>query len=209
MRYCASSRFFKFLSIFIAIILAAACPGGNGLLAQTPPPSDNLKIVIIEGDNFTNNIKKRTSREPIVEVRDRNNRRVPGAAVIFQLPQSGPGGTFLDGSKVLNVITGSDGRAVARGLRPNNAAGTFQISITASAGGETATLAITQTNALAGAALATGAGTAGAGGAGVSLPIIAVIAGGAVAAGLIAARVVAGGGGKKAKISIGQPSLGQ
>ncbi len=40
---------------------------------------DDLKIAIIAGDGFTNNIKKRTAREEIVEVRDRNNKPVASA----------------------------------------------------------------------------------------------------------------------------------
>src|SRR5690349_15440587 len=53
----------------------------------------DLKIVVVRGEGFSNNLKKRVAREPIVEVRDRNNKPVAGATVTFALPGAGPGGT--------------------------------------------------------------------------------------------------------------------
>ncbi|MDQ6664159.1 MAG: hypothetical protein M3Z23_07180 [Acidobacteriota bacterium] len=171
--------------------------------------NDNLRIVIIEGDQFTNNIKKRTTREPIVEVRDKDGKRVPGAAVVFLLPQDGAGGTFANGSKVLNVITDQNGRAVARTLRPNNVAGSFKISVTASLNGQIATAVITQTNALigAGAAGVAGAGAGAAGGGALGATTIAVLAGGVATAAIVTAKLLTNGNAKKARITIGQPTL--
>jgi hypothetical protein len=97
---------------------------------ENPPPSD-LKIVVVRGEGFTNNLKKRIAREPIVEVRDRNNKPVSGATVTFLLPGGGPGGTFANGQNMLTVFTGQNGRAIATGFTPNNVAGTFNINVTA------------------------------------------------------------------------------
>lgn len=161
------------------------------LPAQTPP-TDDLKIVIIDGDNFTNNIKRRTARDPVVEVRDRDNRRVPGAAVVFLLPQSGPGGTFANGSKILNVVADQNGQATATGLQPSGV-GRFQIQVRAISQGRTGVTSIAQRN-VKGAALGTTAA--------ITLAVIAAAATG-VALGVRAA----GGGGNKTTISVGPPSL--
>jgi len=197
----------------LALISLAGVP--SVLQAQAAPQeatkNDNLKIVIIEGDQFTNNIKKRTTREPIVEVRDKDNKRVPGAAVVFLLPQDGAGGTFANGSKVLNVITDQNGRAVARTLRPNNVAGTFKITVTASLSGQVATAVITQTNALIGAgaagAASAGVGVGAGGGGALGATTIAALVGGVATAAVITAKLLTNGNAKKARITIGQPTL--
>ena len=161
------------------------------LPAQEPPP-DDLKIVIIHGDNFTNNIKRRTAREAVVEVRDRDKRRVPGAAVAFLLPQNGAGGTFLDGSKLLNVVTDQNGRAAMTGLQPNSTLGKFQIQVKATSNGRTGSAVLNRRNATA---------------AGLSAVTIAIIIAVAVAAAVLTARALSGGGGKTARISVGVPTI--
>ncbi len=147
-------------------------PQVPGQLAQPR----KLNIIIVEGDGALNNIRQRVAREPIVQVEDENRRPVGGALVTFFLPNQGPSAAFADGSRTLTVTTDSNGRAVARGLRPNNVQGKFEIRVSASNAGQTATSVITQTNMAAVAAAA---------GAGISAKLIAllVIAGGAAAGG--------------------------
>jgi hypothetical protein len=158
--------------------------------AQAP----KLRIVILEGEGAINNIKKRTAREPIVQVEDENNRPVAGAMVMFRLPEQGAGGSFANGSKSIMAYTNADGRAVAVGLKPNATAGQFQISVQASYQGVTASAAITQTNIVAAAAAVGAAGAT----AGISKTLIAIlaIAGGAAAAGTVAATRGGNGGSK-------------
>jgi hypothetical protein len=158
------------------------------LVLQMYPPSawaqeagGQLNIVIVEGDGAINNIKQRTAREPIVQVEDQNHKPVAGAAVVFLLPDQGASGVFANGSHTLTVITDAQGRAVARGLRPNNVQGKLQIHVTASHQGQTASATISQTNAV---SAATGAV---AGGVSAKLITILVIAGAAVAGGVVAA----------------------
>jgi len=151
-----------------------------------------LNIVIVEGDGAINNIRQRTAREPIVQVEDQNHKPVAGAAVVFLLPDQGASGVFANGSHTLTVMTDAQGRAVARGFRPNNVQGKLQIHVTASHQGQTATATISQTNAVSAAA--------GAAAAGVSAKLIAIlaIAGAAVAGGVVAATRGGGGGGTSA-----------
>jgi hypothetical protein len=149
--------------------------------AQAPAPA--LNLTVLEGEGAINNIRQRTAREPIVQVEDENHRPVAGVAVVFTLPTTGAGGTFSNGTNTLTTLTDNQGRAVARGLRPNNVQGQYQIRVNASKNGQTASTTITQTNALIGAA----AGAAAAGISAKLIAIIAVAAGAAVAGGVVAA----------------------
>jgi hypothetical protein len=128
--------------------------------AQDSPSGPELKITIIDGDEAINNIRQRTAREPIVQVEDENNRPVAGAAVVFLLPNDGAGGTFTGGAKSLSVMTDANGRAVARGLRPNNVAGRYQIRVTATSQGRTGRAVLQQTNVKAAGAAASAGLTA-------------------------------------------------
>jgi len=141
-----------------------------------------LSINIVEGEGAINNIRQRVNREPIVQVEDQNHKPVAGAVVIFFLPGQGASGTFPDGSRMLMTVTDNQGRATARGIRPNNQSGPMQIRITASFQGLTASSVITQSNA-AGAGAAASAGLS----AGAKWAIILGIAGAAAAGGVIAA----------------------
>jgi hypothetical protein len=124
--------------------------------AQAPPVS--LQITILDGEDAMNNIRQRTAREPIVQVEDENHKPVAGAVVIFLLPNDGAGGTFAGGAHTLTVTTDSKGQAVGRGLRPNHAAGRYQIRVQATLQGLTAQATINQTNVLStGAASSSGA----------------------------------------------------
>src|SRR5262245_11661981 len=98
-------------------VLAVASLLSTSLLAQAPPAS--LQITIIDGEDAINNIRTRIAREPIVQVEDENHKPVAGAIVLFELPKSGPSGAFPGGARTLSVTTDSQGRAVARGLKPN------------------------------------------------------------------------------------------
>jgi hypothetical protein len=174
--------------------------------AQAPT---GLSINIVEGEGAINNIRQRVNREPIVQVEDQNHKPIAGAVVIFLLPDQGATGAFADGSHMLMAVTDNQGRATARGIRPNNQSGPMQIRVTASFQGLTASSVITQTN-LAGAATASGfAGLSTA----AKLVIILGIAGGAAAAGAIVATHSGGGGSSPSApstvtLSPGTPTVG-
>jgi hypothetical protein len=163
-------------SLFLLVAGCIALPLLPAAFGQEP--AHKLNLVIVEGDGAINNIRQRTAREPIVQVEDENHKPVAGAAVLFLLPGRGAGGTFADGSHSLSVVTDSQGRAVAHGLRVSNVKGQFHINVTATSNGMTATNVITQTTVAAG-----GGGSAAT--AGVSTKIIVIIA--------IAAAAAAGG----------------
>lgn len=136
----------------LAAVLAAmmAVPGA----AQDPAIPRMLNIVIVEGEGAVNNARQRVAREPIVQVNDENNRPVAGAAVIFFLPGSGPGAAFPGGANSFTAITGADGRAAANGLKANTLKGQYQVRVTASYKGVSASTSFQMANA-AGAAIGT------------------------------------------------------
>jgi hypothetical protein len=141
--------------------------------AQGPP----IKLVIQEGQGAINNIQQHRAKEPVVQVTHEDGEPVREASVTFQLPDSGPGGEFAGGHKMLTMQTDEKGLATARGLRPNQTAGRFQIRVTASYRGVTASALVSQIN----------AEPAASGGGSKKFLLIALI-GGAAAGGLAAAR---------------------
>jgi hypothetical protein len=116
------------------------------LVAACPLPA-TISIRAVAGDNAINNIKRGTGFEPLVEVVDDAGKVIPDATVTFTLPMVGPGGSFGDGRKTLSLQTDAQGRALARGFRPNSLTGRFEIRISAAKSGETASFVVHQTNA--------------------------------------------------------------
>jgi hypothetical protein len=157
-------------SAIAVLLLASLAPG------QEP----KLRIVVVEGQDAINNVRQPVTREPVVEVRDEKQEPVEGAAIAFSLPSQGPGGTFSNGTTTLTATTDRNGRAVARGIRFNRQTGKFEIRVTASYQGQTASAVITQTN-------VSGVSTSG-GGSSSKVWIILGIGAAAVAGGVIAAK---------------------
>jgi len=182
-------------------------------LAIASAQSQDLKIVVIKGEDAVNVIQQKTAVAPVIEVRDRNNLPVSGAAVTFTIG-GGQGATF-GGLSTLTVTTNAAGQAAAVGFTPT-AAGAVQINAAAVFQGQTAIATITQTNVLTaaqaagaagGAAGGSGGATTGgaaAGGGGLSTTTL-VVAGAAVAGGALVATQVVGGGGKSFSASFSIP----
>src|SRR5262249_36872070 len=96
-------------------------------IAQEPQASA-LTITVLEGQGAINNVKQRSTRDAaVVRVDDAAKQPVSGASVVFTLPSQGAGGAFSNGEQTLIVTTDAQGKAVARGLKPNNIAGKFDI----------------------------------------------------------------------------------
>ena len=120
----------------------------NGPGQEAAPPAPALRIVILEGEDVSNNIKERAAREPIVQVEDENHKPVAGAAVLFSI-QSGSGnagGSFLNGAKTFSGQTDANGQITAKGFHPNGHAGQFHINVTAQKGQQVSHSTIAQTN---------------------------------------------------------------
>ena len=120
---------FRTIALFLCFLLAGG--GVSTASAQASAPPKSLQIVILEGEGALNNIKQRTAHEPIVQVQDENHKPVAGVAVIFLLPHSGPGGSFLNSAQSFSTVTDAEGKAVAQGLTPNKITGHYQIHVRA------------------------------------------------------------------------------
>ncbi len=113
---------------------------------QSEAVPQTLQIVILDGEGALNNVKQRTAREPIVEVRDENHKPVAGVLVTFALPEYGPSGTFINGSRTFTALSDNAGRVAARGFKPNSELGEFRIQVTANFEGRIAKAQIRQSN---------------------------------------------------------------
>lgn len=132
----------------IALVAATALLRAQTASPQQTPEGDRgLHIDVIEGQGAINNITKGTAWEPIVQVVDEKGAPVQGATVTFVLPADGAGASFTEDNKVLSVQTDESGRAAAKGMRPNTVAGPFDIHVTATDKGRSASVLINQTNA--------------------------------------------------------------
>jgi len=73
--------------------------------AQQPAPStlvpSKLKVLLLGGQGTANNVLEPGTTTPVVEVRDENDRPVEGTKVEFQMPLTGPSGSFEGGARNL------------------------------------------------------------------------------------------------------------
>ncbi len=114
--------------------------------AAPAPTTESLKILVLEGQHSINNTTRHVGIEPVVEVRDQNDRPVEGATVVFRLPPSGPGGTFAGQSLTSSTRSNGQGQAAASGFIPNDQTGSFDIHVTASLQNQIGEATISQTN---------------------------------------------------------------
>jgi hypothetical protein len=112
---------------------------------QTAKPA-KLTINVIGGAGAVNDVKQRTPRDITIEIDDEKDQPVTGAMVTFFSPNEGPGGSFVGDSHLLTVMTGSDGRAVAKDFRPNDIPGDYKIQVNAAFGDQVATAEVSQSN---------------------------------------------------------------
>lgn len=113
-----------------------------------PQEGSPLKILVLEGQDGKNNIKARVGVPILVEIQDSQGRPLPGAPVIFQLPASGPSGSFPGGALTQRTVANARGQAATSGFVPNNQDGRLNVKISASSGGLSATQTVSQVNVL-------------------------------------------------------------
>jgi hypothetical protein len=106
--------------------------------------SDDLQIVVIQGEDGANIVQDGTFAESIVEVRDRNNLPIVGGAIVttgvvwFAATHTGGAtpGAFANGSNTITITADTNGRAVISGFRPSGN-GQVNIQVQASYQGHT------------------------------------------------------------------------
>jgi hypothetical protein len=134
---------FKISRFGIGCLAALVMPG---VATMSLVAGDDLKIVVLEGENATNSVRTRTGSRIVVEVRDQNDRPLAGAEVVFQLPSSGPGGHFPGFESTRKTTTTRQGQAAMVGWIPNDQLGRFQIEVTAVSGPRSGRIRVTHTN---------------------------------------------------------------
>jgi len=115
----------------------------ESLMMQSPQTDIGLQIVVVDGANAVNALRKKTAIT--VEVEDRNNQPVEGANVTFTAPLDGPTVAFAGGSQSFTVATDSNGKASASGTA-GSFEGAFEYKVTAMYYGQTVNTTVKQTN---------------------------------------------------------------
>jgi PKD repeat protein len=120
---------------------------GVWLTASHAAAADRLKVVVVDGDEAANIVADRLAAEPVIEVRDRENRRVPGAVVRFAIRKTRDRiiAAFANGQSEVRTITDVSGRASVNAVTPLESGG-FQIDVEVSYRGDTGKAVIRQTN---------------------------------------------------------------
>jgi hypothetical protein len=129
-----------------------------GTLAQDAPQSPALHIVVLQGENAVNVIRKSPPVMPLVQVLDQGGKPVAGAEVTFFAPGDGASVQFTDGSRSSTISTDADGKASPIGGVAINAGG-FEYRVTALFHDQRASVAIKQTNVTSQGSLAKSGGT--------------------------------------------------
>lgn len=116
--------------------------------------TDDLQIVVIQGEDGANIVQDGTFADTIVEVRDRNNLPIVGGAIVtvgvvwgLEAAHSGGAtpGAFVNGTNSMTVTADAQGRAVISGFHPSGN-GPVNIQVQASFQGHTGHVTVHQTN---------------------------------------------------------------
>jgi hypothetical protein len=204
------------------LLMGLVCP--STVVADQAPVAGQLRVIVIDGDEAANIVAERIAAEPVVEVRERDDRKVPGAVVRFfirRTVRNRIAALFSDGRSEVTALTDEAGRAQAAAISPVEP-GSYQIDVQVSHQGRTATATIRQTNyatradaqnagppAPASGAGATATGVAAAAGGGLSkLAVLGIVAGGAAgggAAAILARRESGASGPRLGAIAVQTP----
>ena len=126
------------LSVFLALPPVA--------WAQGPQPQ-SIRILVLAGQDAINNVKPKTSTQPVVEVQDEAGSPIEGVEVVFTTPPTGPSATFYGATRTTTITTDEQGRAAVSGMMPNTDLGLFEMQVRATHGALQAETVIAQTNA--------------------------------------------------------------
>jgi hypothetical protein len=187
------------LMLCCASLQLATAPG----VAQSAPVPSKLFIQVLEGEGALNDMRSRTTREPIVQVQDENHKPIAGVVILFTTPSSGASATFSNGLTSLQTVTDAEGKAIAAGFKPNGISGSYQIRVQANWNQLTTTSVINQTNTKQSSTSTQTVHAARAFPLKAVLIVAAVAAAAGVTAGILATR-----GGSGPTISAGTPTVG-
>jgi hypothetical protein len=129
------------LSLLLLVVAFSALP------APEANAADSLKVIVVDGDEAANIVAERIAAEPVIEVRDKDDRRVPGAVVRFVIRKTRDRlvASFGNGQTEVRTLTDFEGRAAVNAVTPVEP-GSFQIDVDVSYRGQTGKAVIRQTN---------------------------------------------------------------
>jgi hypothetical protein len=150
-------RFKNIVALLTAAALSlpplAAQGMSSGPNSGKPPASASsgemvadLRVIVLQGEDAINSIQTREGTPPVVEVRDRNDRPVDGANVVFELPRAGAGGSFPGQQLTFSGQTNRQGQVGVPAFVPNRESGRFSINVAATHGSSMGSARIRQTN---------------------------------------------------------------
>jgi hypothetical protein len=133
-------KLFPYPSIFSIILIPALVMAP--LWAQTPitdvaktgAAPDVLQIRVLDVESLQTGVHSGAKQSFGIEVTDAGGATVANAAVTCRLPDSGPTGTFGDGSHAAVAYTDGQGRASIDGIQWSEGAGAVTIRLTATKG---------------------------------------------------------------------------
>ena len=141
------------MRINLSALVLALVAGGVVVAQQptrpiSPPPATQplaptLNMLVLQGQDAV--ISPDVPAYVTVEVRDVNDQPVEGADILFELPASGPSGTFAGGGTLFRTRSNLQGQARAV-FTPNAGVGRFQIRVTATIGTNFGSTTINQMN---------------------------------------------------------------
>ena len=130
-----------------ALLLVLVCCAA-ALIPSPTHAQAGLNVIVIDGDEAANIVAGKIAAEPVIEVRDRDDRRVANAIVRFVIRKTARNrlaAAFRNGQAEVRTLTDATGRASANFLTPIEP-GSFQIDVEASFQGQTGRATIRHTN---------------------------------------------------------------
>lgn len=116
-----------------AVTIVASYGGGSPFAVLTLDAATAYRIVPRAGDLQSALISSPFATPFQAEVLDALNNPVPGVAVTFSAPASGPAGTFANGTSTATTITGLSGVASSPTFTANGVAGSYLVAASAAA----------------------------------------------------------------------------
>jgi hypothetical protein len=128
-------------SSYLAVVLCSALVSAP-LYGQAPLPGavgisaapDALHLRVVDSDTLQSNSRTGGKQAFSVEVTDSAGAPIPNAAVTCRLPDSGPTGTFADGTHATVAYTDASGRATVEPVQWGRVSGEVSVRVTATKG---------------------------------------------------------------------------
>jgi hypothetical protein len=120
----------KSLFRFVSVLMVPLVVSGP-LPAQT---AQEMQLKLADSDGTTVKTGSRSAKGFAIQVTDNAGGAMADVAVVLHMPDSGPSGTFGDGSRASVSYTDQTGLARFSGIQWNDMAGSFTIRVTATKG---------------------------------------------------------------------------